>query len=284
MDRQLLAQLLSARAVKNRSAGRRPLRRVLPRQQQPDLIRGKYLVDIRHAIAPMRDVVRALVFPIMPALLESARAERQDAGEAHKARSAVDAARKAFDERFRDMSGVVRLVGRDTADFQRRQLQRQVSSAIGITVPLKDPKLGPKLELFTEENVSLIKSIPDRYFGEVQKLVLSAVDTGRRWESLADELDERFDVGESRAALIARDQVGKFFGAVAKARQTTLGIKSYVWRTMMDSRVREEHEEREGDTFEWSSPPEDGHPGEPVNCRCYAEPNLEEVLDDLEAA
>lgn len=264
--------------------GRLPKR--LPRQQQPDLIRAKYAVDIRHALAPMQRMVEGALWPLMPRLLDSARDElqRHDAGEAARARAAVEAARGAFSDNFRSMAGTAREVALATSDFQRRQLQGQLRAAVGIEVPLKDPALGPKLEAFTEENVRLIKSIPARYFDEVEKLVLDSVATGRRWESLADDIDERFEVGESRANLIARDQVGKFYGAVQRARQTTLGVKSYVWRTMRDSRVREEHDDREGETFLWSDPPEDGHPGEPVNCRCWAEPNLEELLDDLEAA
>jgi SPP1 gp7 family putative phage head morphogenesis protein len=264
--------------------GRLPKR--LVRQQQPDLIRGKYAVDIRHAIAPMKRVLQAHLWPLMPRLLESARAElsRQDAGESARARAAVEAARGAFSENFRSMAGTAREAALATSDFQKRQLSAQLRSAVAVEVPLRDPKLGPKLESFTEENVRLIKSIPARYFDEVEKLVLDAVADGRRWESLADDIDERFDVGESRANLIARDQVGKFYGALNEARQTSLGVKSYVWRTMRDQRVREEHSDREGEVFQWSAPPDDGHPGEPVNCRCWAEPNLEELLEDLEAA
>lgn len=282
----VLGRLLAARAAKNLGRGRRRLRTALPRQQQPDLIRGLYTVEIRHAVAPMRRAVDALVKPIMPGLLESAAAERArlDAGESSRARAAVEAAREVFSDQLRNMSGTVRSIAASTNDFQKRQMQRQLTAAVGIEVPLRDPALGPKIEVFTEENVRLIKSIPSRYFDEVEKLVLDAVGTGQRWETLADEIDERFDVGESRAALIARDQVGKFYGELARARQQRLGIKTYTWRTMRDARVRDEHADREGEVFEWSDPPEDGHPGEAVNCRCYAEPDLESVLDDLEAA
>ncbi len=47
--------------------------------------------------------------------------------------------------------------------------------------------------------------------------------------------------------------------------------KTYIWRTVGDSRTRSEHADREGKIFRWTNPPEDGHPGEPFGCRCWAE-------------
>ena len=41
---------------------------------------------------------------------------------------------------------------------------------------------------------------------------------------------------------------------------------SYIWRTQKDGKVRPEHAWREGVIFEWSNPPEDGHPGEDFGC------------------
>lgn len=55
-------------------------------------------------------------------------------------------------------------------------------------------------------------------------------------------------------------------------------IPQQVQRTARDNRVREEHEALEGESFAWSDPPSEGHPGEPVNCRCYADPDFSELL------
>ena len=46
----------------------------------------------------------------------------------------------------------------------------------------------------------------------------------------------------------------------------------YIWHTRQDDKVRSSHAAREGQVFAWGSPPDDGHPGEPFNCRCWAEP------------
>jgi uncharacterized protein with gpF-like domain len=45
--------------------------------------------------------------------------------------------------------------------------------------------------------------------------------------------------------------------------------------------VRDAHFDREGRTFTWADPPDDGHPGEAINCRCQAEPDLEGLLEEI---
>ncbi len=45
----------------------------------------------------------------------------------------------------------------------------------------------------------------------------------------------------------------------------------YIWHTIGDGKVRSEHADRDGETFDWDDPPEGGHPGEAPNCRCWAE-------------
>jgi SPP1 gp7 family putative phage head morphogenesis protein len=76
---------------------------------------------------------------------------------------------------------------------------------------------------------------------------------------------------EVRAALTARDATGDLVAAVTEVRATQLGARSYVWRTQQDAHVRPAHQQREGRVFRWDDPPEDGAPGEPFGCRCWAE-------------
>ena len=276
---------MSARTAARRQGLRVP-RRALPRQQQPDLIRGHYSIELKYALAPMKRITEATLFPLLPRLLEQVQRNdgvRHDVGEVSRGRAAVEAAQSHFMSNFRNLTPLAQGVGRATSDFERAQLSRQLRAAVGVEVPIKDKSLGPRLERFTEQNVSLIKSIPSRYFAQVEKLVIDGVSEGRRWESLASDIQERFDVAESSANLIARDQVGKFFGELARVRQTELGIRGYIWRTMHDEKVRPEHAALDGDSFLWSQgDPEEGHPGEAINCRCFADPDLEAVLGSIE--
>jgi SPP1 gp7 family putative phage head morphogenesis protein len=78
-------------------------------------------------------------------------------------------------------------------------------------------------------------------------------------------------VSERHAAFIARDQLGKFAGALNQAQDQYAGSTEYIWRTMKDNRVRHEHEELEGKRFSYKKPPPCGHPGKDYQCRCTAE-------------
>ena len=63
-----------------------------------------------------------------------------------------------------------------------------------------------------------------------------------------------------------------FSGLINQLRQEYLGIEQYVWRSQDDAKVRDNHAAYDDRVFRWDNPPEDGHPGEAHNCRCYAEP------------
>lgn len=128
---------------------------------------------------------------------------------------------------------------------------------------------------FVKENVSLIKSIDSRYFDDIAKMVQESVAKGQSKDELARQMQQRFNVSKSRADLIARDQTAKHNGNITQSRQADLGITKYEWSTSEDERVREEHADRNGDIFEWAKPPPDGHPGEPIQCRCVALPVID---------
>lgn len=173
-------------------------------------------------------------------------------------------------------------VGRAVAAEQKEGLARQVKSLVGVDPLISDEGLTASLALFRRGNVELIKSIDQRYFSEVEGVVQRGFQSGRRPEEMAREIASRYEVSLSRANLIAKDQVGKLAGQMDRLRQTDLGVTHYIWRTAKDERVRDEHAEREGERFAWEDPPEDGHPGEPIRCRCYAEPDIGSLLARLE--
>ncbi len=70
--------------------------------------------------------------------------------------------------------------------------------------------------------------------------------------------------------LAERKYTGSAQAAAAADRGTS--TSHYVWRTMLDDRVRRRHLEREGHVFARAEPPSGGPPGTEPNCRCWAEP------------
>lgn len=178
--------------------------------------------------------------------------------------------------------------GISVSRWNKQILQRNLRRVTGVDVLWSEPWLGDTLGLFTINNTRLITSIDKDAFDAMESMVFSAIQGGTRWEDLSDEMLKYVDpsVGNirARANLIARDQVGKLNGNLNYLRQTELGVNRYVWRTVGDERVRHSHAIKDGKIFSWDDPPSDtGHPGEDYQCRCWAEPYLEDVID-LEAS
>jgi len=143
---------------------------------------------------------------------------------------------------------------------------------MGIDVFQIEPWAKDAIESFVAENVSLIKSIPENFLREVEGLLIREIRNGTRVEGIAALIRERFSVSQKKALLIARDQVGKFNGSLAKKRQESAGVTRYIWRTVQDERVRPKHKAQNGKEYSWDKPPPTGHPGQDYSCRCYAEP------------
>lgn len=265
-----------------------PRRRHIPRQQQPNAIRLAYFRALRGVLKRALDLLQSHLVPRLADLVRHAEARRGDSAlhldakddEARRLirRLASEFTRTLVDP---DLEQLVRTYANRTSDFHKEQLQRQIRAAIGIDLRQTEPSLGPAIEDFVRENVALIRTIPAKFFSQVEDVVSEGVQEGLLAGDLSDRIQERFGVAQSRAQLIARDQIGKFYGSLNEVRQTDLGVDGYFWRTVKDNRVRDEHEVREGDRFLWSQPPEDGHPGYPINCRCYAEPDFSGILGAL---
>lgn len=173
----------------------------------------------------------------------------------------------------------VEKIFRDVQIFADSQWNRVMESTFGGTTALPAGYLEDMRkikELFLYQNLKLIKSIDDDIreglYYTLERNVVSSVDVDDVERQIVDYIKKRTEMAEKRAVLIGSDQVGKLYGQINQYYQQKNGIESYVWRTMMDNRVRPEHRAREGKIFRWDNPPPDGHPGYPVRCRCYADP------------
>lgn len=134
------------------------------------------------------------------------------------------------------------------------------------------------LQSFLTWNEDLLKDVTEKYGEQIRDTIVNASAGTTSEETLARELMQRFEVSQSRANVIAHDQVTKVIRSVEHKRHETLGFTSFIWRTVGDDRVRPDHVMYEGKEFTYDNPPPDGLPGQPVNCRCYEEPVLGDDL------
>jgi uncharacterized protein with gpF-like domain len=102
--------------------------------------------------------------------------------------------------------------------------------AAGIRVKLQISRAQQdQLAATVQENVALIKSIPERYFTSIEGAVQRSVLAGRDIGGLTAELKAAYGVTHRRAAFIATDQNQKATAFLTKTRQQELGIELAQW-------------------------------------------------------
>jgi SPP1 gp7 family putative phage head morphogenesis protein len=195
----------------------------------------------------------------------------------------------------------IKMTGTELNEQSEAQFKALLKASTGIEVATTNLWADDFVKMFTKNNISLISGLSEEYIKKINNTVMTGLQKGSSSSKIASELrqiNENFTGARSR--LIARDQIGKFWGDVNRKRQNDIGANYYIWRTVTDERVRESHAAMEGKLCDWNDSsiysndkPGDWNnrssiggvkldPGEDYQCRCYAEPYLDDILKDLE--
>lgn len=181
----------------------------------------------------------------------------------------------------------------------KERFNRQASKAFGIdlkgALSSSGKAVQDQLAIDRELNASLIKSVATEFKQQISETIMTNVQSGKRSTDLITQIKERYNVSQSRAKLIARDQTSKLNGSLVKARAQAVGSKTYIWSGTRDERnfKRTDHWVMNGKLCRWDDPTvysDDGgetwkkrkqiggveaHPSEDYNCRCNALPVVE---------
>jgi SPP1 gp7 family putative phage head morphogenesis protein len=176
---------------------------------------------------------------------------------------------------------IVKPVAKQVSKFHAKKFISEFRQVTGVDPITNVPGVKDALEMFARDNIELIKKVPSTYFDDVESIVMRGFRSGDSTRSITARIKEATKTSESRAKLIARDQVGKLNAQLEEIRAANNGIKRYVWHTNKDGRERPDHLALDGSIQEWNSPPvtvstgkragETNHPGEDIQCRCWAE-------------
>lgn len=168
--------------------------------------------------------------------------------------------------------------GNDIAAFNTKKYDKKVYRIIG----LNNLPVGVELGIvngWTIENLELIKNVNVEQLQKIKALMYRSIRDGARSSSITEAIAKIMNSSVNRAALIARDQTLKLNGQLDRIKNENAGVDRYIWRTSKDERVRAKHQAREGKSYTWKEgPPGGSHPGQEVQCRCTAEPDLEALL------
>lgn len=259
-----------------------------------------YFRALRNLIQPLFDITQERIFPDLKNITAQRKKEITiDQSSGQMITNTFEGIKIQVGEIFpeeetRDLAqGFAETISR----FNSGELDKQFVSVLGVNPLRSEPYLVPEVENFVETNVSLIQSIPEKFLSDIQTIIRTGVENGESNTTLQNKIFQRFGVTRNRAALIAADQVGKFFGKLNELRQKESGISSYIWQTAEDERVRPalglspkqaakvvSHRKLNEKIISWEKPPVSGvrgerqHPGIPIRCRCIAIPNFNDIL------
>jgi SPP1 gp7 family putative phage head morphogenesis protein len=263
---------------------RRPRAWLFPRNAERDL-----QAKITQTVDVIQTLTKSMVFPALQRFTSEASRMRGDAWSddldtlSRQLRLRIDM--EAPDEKL-----VTAAASGSVSAFNQREWRALVKQSIGIDLFTPEPWLRDELRSWSKETADLITTLEDDAVKQVSLWTNRGIRQGWRWEDIAKNIENRFDVSRNRARFIARDQTAKLNGELTQRRQTGTGVTHYFWRHSRDERVRgnpgglypnakPSHFAREGERFAWADAPEGGHPGFDYNCRCTAEPDLRGLLE-----
>ncbi len=229
-------------------------------------------------LALIEEMHRSVVYWISAQYRETPPAFAEDASPANALQREMNGLKVRWLKRFdEDAQRLAEHYAKDIQDRSDAQLKAILKKS-GFSVKFRMTKAQRDVKAATvHENVSLIKSIPQKYLSDVEGAVMRSVQTGRDLGALSKNLQKTYDVSKKRAALIARDQNNKATSAMNRARQSELGIKEAVWvhsnagKTPRPSHLKAGKDKVRYNIEEGWYDPDVGEyilPGQLINCRC----------------
>ncbi len=184
-------------------------------------------------------------------------------------RSLKNFTEKAFDQSSKDLEDRIK---KGSGQHYARNMRREdIGKKLTLNIT-DDPAVKNIINESARRSVQLISTASQQAIDAVEVTVRNAVMNGWTQKALTKELQDKTGVVESRAAFWGRDQTSKITGDINESLQTSAGFPGYIWMTQLDGRVRDSHSELHGQYFTWQSGSDEGNPGDPPNCRCYAQP------------
>lgn len=162
---------------------------------------------------------------------------------------------------------------------RKRFAQTFNPTGVSLETLLDRADVNATLQAALGENIALIRSLDDQMRNGISGEVFRALQNRTTARDLARAVRKLASVGQSRAELIASDQLQKLTGALDEQRQRQVGISKFEWAHSGKLHYRPEHKVRNGNVYSWNDPvAKTDPPGRAIRCGCRARAVLE--LDD----
>lgn len=161
---------------------------------------------------------------------------------------------------------------------------KEISQDITINSKKLPAALKETMKSAIADNVSLIRTIPLKYFDDVQGAVYRSITFGNGLKGLMPTLQKYEGISYRRAKVIALDQTRKTYASINEQRMKELELPGFEWiHSGGGHEPRPSHVAMNGNFYKFSDlpivnrdnpkePPRRGMPGTECNCGCTARP------------
>ena len=229
---------------------------------------AKLAVQYATALGRLVKAMRAAVAKTLAPLLRGHVATAKDAAPSDVREALASLKKRAVATFAEQAHGLAAQAVKRAAFVGRGWVDEDARAIVGINMgdQIGESKaMSKRLDQSIQDNVALIKTIPEAYFDRIQDRVREAFEDGELARDIVPDIDEIGAVSERHARFIARDQMAKVTSAANQDRLETLGVEKYVWSTSQDERVRATHAELDGEVFSFDDPPDTSGEGDHNN-------------------
>lgn len=207
----------------------------------------------------------------------------QDASPSREMRKRFQELAKRWQSRFEKAAPKIAKAYLEGSFKATDSAMRMALKDVGFAVKFQmSPAMKDAFNASLDENVGLIRSIPQQYLQQVEGIISRAYASGHGLDVMVKQLKRLYPKAANRAVIIARDQSNKANAVAEKARRLELGIEEAFWihshggKTPRPEHVKAGREKRRYKIAEGCPiPNERGEleyimPGEKINCRCVS--------------
>ncbi len=168
---------------------------------------------------------------------------------------------------------------------------RKLTGGLTIKTDFITADMEEILKASAQENIGLIKTIPETYFSKLQGDLMRTITNPERggWSGMMEDIQKKlvdeYKHHHNKARNVALDQTRKAYNNLNAGRMAAVGVNKYKWiHSGGGQRPRERHLAMNGNIYTLDNPPvidimygEEvrGIPGQAINCRCTMLPIIE---------
>lgn len=152
-----------------------------------------------------------------------------------------------------------------------------LDKSITVKAQFDEQQLEQIKEKYTKNFELHIRDWSDAEIKRLRIKVNASFREGQRASEISKYIQSKFDMSEKRANFIARQELRLITSEVKEMKAMKAGLFRYIWRTMEDSRVRDDHAHLDGTEQRFDRPPivdsktgARANAGQYFNCRCVS--------------